>query len=96
MRGWLAEAAAAKTPTRIQETYALLEEHIATFRDLPILSFGTEPSGRFAVLRASKVRVGTKDLRIAAICLANDATLLTRNAKDFALVPGLKFEDWSV
>ena len=95
MRGWLAEAAAAKTLRRVQEAYALLEEHIATFRDLEILSFDAEAASEFERLRQTKIRVGTKDLRIATICLANGATLPTRNSKDFGQVPGLKFEDWS-
>jgi len=35
-------------------------------------------------------------LKIAAIVLVNDATLLTRNSSDFAKMPGLRVEDWSV
>ena len=34
------------------------------------------------------------DLKIACIVLAHDASLLTRNASDFAQVPGLRFENW--
>lgn len=96
MRGWLAEAARANTPVRVQEAYALLEEHIATFWELEILSFNAEASSHFALLRQAEVRIGTKDLRIAAICLANNATLLSRNLQHFQQVPGLKAEDWSV
>jgi len=33
------------------------------------------------------------DLKIAAIALANDATLLTRNLSDFNKVPDLHAED---
>lgn len=34
------------------------------------------------------------DLKIASIALANDATVLTRNARDFGKVPNLRIEDW--
>ena len=95
MRGWLAEAARANTPARVQDAYALLEEHIANFRDLAVLSFGAEPSKQFERLRQAKIRIGTKDLRIAAICLVNGATLLTRNLRHFEQVPNLNAEDWS-
>jgi len=33
----------------------------------------------FERLKQAKIRIGTMDLKIAAIALANDATLLTRN-----------------
>jgi len=36
------------------------------------------------------------DLRIAAISLANGLILLTRNLSDFAVIPGLVIEDWTV
>ena len=35
------------------------------------------------------------DLQIAAIALANDATLLSRNRSDFAKVAGLRVEGWA-
>ena len=37
---------------------------------------------------------GRADLLIAAITLANRATLVTRNEKDFRQVPGLQVENW--
>jgi tRNA(fMet)-specific endonuclease VapC len=34
------------------------------------------------------------DLKIACIAVAHDATLLTRNERDFSQVPSLRFENW--
>jgi predicted nucleic acid-binding protein len=35
-------------------------------------------------------------LKIAAIALKHDATLLARNLTDFGMVPDLRVEDWTV
>ena len=95
MRGWLSRASQANTPTQLQKAYIRLEEHMATFRALPVLSFSAQATSEFEQLIKAHIRIGTMDLRIAAICLANNATLLSRNLKDFGQVPGLKVEDWS-
>jgi len=34
------------------------------------------------------------DLRVAAVALTNDLTLITGNGKHFRRVPGLKVESW--
>jgi tRNA(fMet)-specific endonuclease VapC len=49
----------------------------------------------FAELRRS-VRIGSQDLKIASIVIANKGILVTRNRKDFEQVPGLTFEDWTL
>lgn len=47
-------------------------------------------------LRHSRIRIGTMDLKIAAIALAHDAILLTRNLSDFSKIPDLSIEDWTI
>jgi tRNA(fMet)-specific endonuclease VapC len=61
-----------------------------------VIDFDGSAVEQLAQLRKAKVNIGTMDLKIAAICLAHDATLLTRNLSDFNTVPGLKAEDWSI
>jgi len=51
----------------------------------------------FDSLRKNKKlkKIGRRDLLIAAISLAERATLVTRNLKDFRHVPGLQVENWA-
>jgi tRNA(fMet)-specific endonuclease VapC len=46
-------------------------------------------------LRKERIRIGTMDLRIASIALAEGAAVLTANATDFDKVPGLTIDDWT-
>jgi tRNA(fMet)-specific endonuclease VapC len=62
---------------------------------MPVLPFDEAAAHVFEHLTALKLRIGTQDLLIASITMANKATVLTRNLRDFQLVPGLMSEDWS-
>jgi tRNA(fMet)-specific endonuclease VapC len=66
------------------------------FRLFPLVPFDDGSERRYLQLRASRLRVGTLDLKIAAIAVENALTVLTRNRADFGRVPGLKLQDWSV
>ena len=95
MRGWLARSAQANTTGKMLVAYERMLKHIETFHDLIILPFDAEAASQFEKLQQARVRIGTMDLKIAAICLANNATLLSRNFKGFKQVPRLSVEDWS-
>lgn len=68
---------------------------LARFSTYRVLDFDSLSLEVFHRLRAQGIRAGTMDLRIAAMCIANDAVLLTRNTTDFSRVPGLTFDDWT-
>ncbi len=38
--------------------------------------------------------IGPNDLMIASIALANEATLVTHNVREFSRVTGLLIDDW--
>ena len=62
---------------------------------MEVLDFDDEAAAEYRKLRGMKVRIGTMDLKIAAITLAHGALLLSRNLRDFKRVPGLDVEDWT-
>ena len=47
----------------------------------------------FESIEHRRLRVGTMALKIAAICIAHDARLLSRKLVDFEKVPGLRVEN---
>lgn len=93
MRGWLARIAQSPTPERQVAAYGELKRQLRNYCDIAVVEYDDRAAGEFERLRRARVRIGTMDLKIAAIALANDATLWTRNLSDFGKVPGLRAED---
>lgn len=94
-RGWLSVINSMRRVDRQVEGYQRLERILKFYCSTPLRPFDEAAVEQFQRLWTARVRVGTMDLKIAAIALANDATLLTRNLTDFRKVPGLRAEDWS-
>ncbi len=65
------------------------------YRSIPILDFDDASASLAETLNTSKLRLGTMDIRIAAIALINRATLISRNLRDFQRIPRLRVEDWA-
>jgi tRNA(fMet)-specific endonuclease VapC len=91
----MAIKAKARTVVQEIEPYSRLRRHLDDYRTILLLDFDQRAAAEFQELRRLRIRIGTMDLRIAAIVLAQDATLLSRNLSDFRKVPGLKVEDWT-
>ncbi len=75
--------------------YQRMARTVAFYAALPILTFPEPAITRYDTLKRQKIRIAKTDLRIAAITLELDATVVTRNVRDFRKVPGLRIEDWS-
>jgi tRNA(fMet)-specific endonuclease VapC len=85
----------ARTSADVLIGYDLLARTIEDFRRFPLVPYDGAAMAIFDQLKAAKLRIGTMDLRIAAIALARNLVLVTRNAQDFSLIPGLRIEDWT-
>ncbi len=68
------------------------------FPSLKVLSFDKDAAIEYGKIRAQLQRKGTMisepDIRIAAICLSNNAVLVTGNIKHFDRIKGLSIENW--
>jgi tRNA(fMet)-specific endonuclease VapC len=95
VRGWMALLAKFHDVHEQVHAYARLRRFVELQCSVPLLNFSEAAAQQFQALRQMKIRIGTMDLKIAASCLCENALLLTRNAKDFSQVPGLRFADWT-
>jgi len=94
-RGWFKDLAQARSPDQEVNAYANLLQHLQTYRKMEVLPYTKAADAYFRQLRSLKIRVGSMDLKIAAIALSHDAILLTRNLRDFSKIPNLHAEDWT-
>jgi tRNA(fMet)-specific endonuclease VapC len=74
--------------------YERLVALFSFFARWKVLPFDKRAADEFMKLREQRIRLGTMDLKIAAIALVNDALLLTANLRDFERVPRLRIENW--
>jgi len=94
LRGWLAEIHRLTDPHRQIPAYQHLQRRIDFFAAWRVLAWTTASANLFVDFRRQGVRIGSMDLKIACITIAYEAMLLTRNARDFAQVPRLRFGNW--
>jgi tRNA(fMet)-specific endonuclease VapC len=97
MRGWLGRLGRLTTPPQLADWYdRLISRMLPVWCRYRVVSF-TEPAILcFDHLRTLRLNIGLMDLRIAAVALENNLTVVTRNQRDFGRVPGLATVDWSV
>ena len=89
-------ASQASDAERLVRTYRKFHEALNDLLRFVILDFTEVANLQYQELRRQKIRVGTQDLRIAAIALSVNAILVTRNQRDFRQVPALQLEDWTI
>ena len=75
--------------------YELFEIILGSFAQAQVLRFDSIAAQKYEELVAMRLRVGSMDLKIAAIALTSGFTVITSNTRDFGRVPSLATEDWT-
>jgi tRNA(fMet)-specific endonuclease VapC len=86
----------AKSTAGLVRGYQLLERLLRDYLAFTLLPFDPPAAAVYDGLLAQGLRVGTMDLRLAAIALSRRLIVLMRNLSDFGRVPGLPVEDRTV
>jgi tRNA(fMet)-specific endonuclease VapC len=94
LRGQLAALAQARVGIHRIRGYDSLARLLVLFNQFPTVPYDQVAEDEFQQLYS--IRIGTRDRKIAAIALVNNLIVVTRNRRDFARVPNLTIEDWSV
>ncbi len=96
IQGRLAAFRRAKTEAESSRALQFLVQTVEFYQHIQVLPYEDKSTVEFERLRQRGIRIGTQDLRIAEIALANQATVVTRNRRDFIQVPQLDIVDWTM
>ena len=95
MRGWMSYLARMRSIDEQVFAYETLKQYFDYFKTLTIIEFDKNAAEIYKNLKLNKIRIGSMDLKIASIAIANKAILVSRNLKDFEQVPDLTVQDWT-
>lgn len=94
VNGWNAYMAKRPKSDFLVRAYFEFEQLLESFSNMNLLPFDRKAAEVYDELLRQKLRVGSMDLRIASIAIANQMTLLTQNTVDFERIQGLSIGDW--
>ena len=83
------------TLPRFARRLSQFEKFLTRYESLPMNSEALDVAvGIYQTLRADGTLLEDADIFMAAIAIANDAVLVTRNFKHFERISGLRLESW--
>ncbi|HEY3788178.1 MAG TPA: type II toxin-antitoxin system VapC family toxin [Urbifossiella sp.] len=96
IRGRIAALTTADDMNQLLIAQMRLNQDLEKLERLKVYGVTESVAAHFDSLRANKKckKMDRPDLLIACITLANNATLVTRNVKDFSNIPSLKIQNW--
>lgn len=95
LRGRFAQINQAKKPEKLIQAYDFLCDAVYKLSRIRVLRFDEDAAAQYELIKRFRSRVGTLDLRIAAIVLSHQGVLITANQNHFQQIPNLVTEDWT-
>jgi tRNA(fMet)-specific endonuclease VapC len=97
--GWISVLNDPRYKDQQVELYTRLWQSNEFFQRAQVLNFDASADTTYKQLlqkhpHLSKRRL-EKDVKIASVAIASQAIMVTRNQRDFTLIPGLQIQDWS-
>jgi tRNA(fMet)-specific endonuclease VapC len=97
--GWITRINSPAEADNLVILYTRLCIALDFFKSVQVLNFDQSARDRYDQLLRQNPPLNKKrlhkDMRISAIALSVGGTIVTRNNRDFSLVPGLSLEDWT-
>jgi predicted nucleic acid-binding protein len=96
LQGRFASIVKAADGTQLQAAIQRLHQTERFLDAFPVLDFDSNALQLFDRFRRERKyrKIGRNDLLIACLALARQASLVTRNVKDFQVIPGLQIANW--
>lgn len=96
IRGWMSYINKSNNIEQQVQAYQKLKQQLGHYCQIPIINFDLKSARKFEELRKQYRRIEKMDLKIASIAIINNATILTRNSRDFGQINSLFIENWTI
>ncbi|MBI2806838.1 MAG: type II toxin-antitoxin system VapC family toxin [Planctomycetes bacterium] len=96
LEGWQRALRQATQDIHREQIYRRMAQTVESLSGRPILPYTCVAMQHRLSLLRMRLNVGSNDLKISAIALEFQATVVTRNKRDFGRIPRLPLADWSV
>jgi len=97
--GWVGRINQQANPENLVRLYSKLSQTVQFIKSVQVLNFDESAKNRYVHLKQQYPQLSRKrldkDLKIASIALAQGTIMVTRNQKDFSLIPELTLENWA-
>jgi tRNA(fMet)-specific endonuclease VapC len=97
--GWISVLNDPRYKDQQVELYTRLWQSNEFFQRAQVLNFDASADTTYKQLLQKHPHLNKhrleKDVKIASVAIASQAIMVTRNQRDFTLIPGLQIQDWS-